>query len=811
MDLDRALEYVINGDAVLFAGAGFSIGATNLRGETFKTGPQLARHLALQTTLAPETSLEDAAEEFADQFGEDRLVEELQQEFRAENVADFHKQIAERPWKRIYTTNYDDVLETAYSSISRSLRPIVLSDDIHALPKEETVCIHFNGYVDRITRETIWSEIKLTDTSYVTASIDQSPWAAFFRQDVSIARAIFFIGYSLADLDIKRILFPDDALREKTFFIIGRAPRETTVQRVARFGQPLHLDTEQFANALEDKCRVYEPPEHSLPSHYCLMPFQPPESSASPRDEHIFDLLLHGEVNPDFIEASLYRDAYYYLQRSELDRAVNLLDRGERAIVVHSDLGNGKTMFIEGLKFRVIEKGYAVYSVVAHSYNILEEIEHFISPEKRTIIFVESYPDWLDVIEFIGTHANDRVSLVLTSRSSPHDTMIDRLLSMLGLDDIPELSLDRLAPIEIEWLADFLDRYGLWAEHAAWSHKRKAEYLARDCRSQFHAVLLMLLESPQIIARFEQVLNQLNMKRDYYRAVIAILTLSVLPSLPSINTLVDICGESVLSAQFRRNPTIRQLINFERGEIKFRSSVAARFILQRVADPNTTVDVLTEIARAADRNARTLQRYRRFLGVLMRFSQVENLLPEKGKRAAIIRYYEQIKSLENTKYYPIFWLQYAIACTVLEEFERADKYFDTAYSYAKSRSRFDTFQIDNYYARYLLLRAIRTGSPPSCMTAFRKARQTVNQQINDDRLQYPYRIAIMYADFYDTFESELSIKERDEVARAAKFVASRIESLPEVRRRHKDVVRCADELAYLLLRVEEDEPVESED
>ena len=42
MDIKRAIEYALSGQAILFAGAGCSIGAVNLREQPFKTG---TRHL----------------------------------------------------------------------------------------------------------------------------------------------------------------------------------------------------------------------------------------------------------------------------------------------------------------------------------------------------------------------------------------------------------------------------------------------------------------------------------------------------------------------------------------------------------------------------------------------------------------------------------------------------------------------------------------------------------------------------------------------------------------------------------------------
>ena len=46
MELKEAIQYALEGKAILFAGSGFSHGATNFRGEKFKTGIGLRNSLA---------------------------------------------------------------------------------------------------------------------------------------------------------------------------------------------------------------------------------------------------------------------------------------------------------------------------------------------------------------------------------------------------------------------------------------------------------------------------------------------------------------------------------------------------------------------------------------------------------------------------------------------------------------------------------------------------------------------------------------------------------------------------------------------
>lgn len=190
--LDQLLDHVIDGRAILFVGAGFSLGAVNLRGVSFKTGAQLAGHFSLQVDLPPGTPLDDAAEEFANRKSVSALIKELELEFTSKSIAPAHQSLMQFPWKRIYTTNYDNVLETAAHQAGKRLRAVTLKDNIREIPTDSPVCVHFNGYVGDLTTSTVWSDVKLTDTSYLTSSVANSPWSVLFRQDMESARVVFF-------------------------------------------------------------------------------------------------------------------------------------------------------------------------------------------------------------------------------------------------------------------------------------------------------------------------------------------------------------------------------------------------------------------------------------------------------------------------------------------------------------------------------------------------------------------------------------------------------------------------------------------
>ena len=105
------------GSVVLFAGAGFSVGAKN----GFGKDPPLSSDLS--QILASDCGWTHDAEELAEVYGQaekhlgtSALNALLASYYKDCRPADWHYLISSKLfWYRIYTTNIDDVLENAYS------------------------------------------------------------------------------------------------------------------------------------------------------------------------------------------------------------------------------------------------------------------------------------------------------------------------------------------------------------------------------------------------------------------------------------------------------------------------------------------------------------------------------------------------------------------------------------------------------------------------------------------------------------------------------------------------------------------------
>lgn len=206
MELENAIEHIIDGNAVIIMGSGASFGAKNAYGDIL-SGTELAAHLYQKCDVEPDDifDLQDASQNYLEKFGADKLITEIRTQLTCASFTETHTVIYSLPWMRYYTTNYDDVALLA-AITSKTIEPITLSSDFKKNHTKENLCIHINGHIGKLNELTLNHEFKLTANSYLSqTSIINSQWGAFLANDLDTAKCIVIIGLSLKyDLDLSK-------------------------------------------------------------------------------------------------------------------------------------------------------------------------------------------------------------------------------------------------------------------------------------------------------------------------------------------------------------------------------------------------------------------------------------------------------------------------------------------------------------------------------------------------------------------------------------------------------------------------------
>ena len=115
MELQQALKYVMDGDAVLFLGAGFSYGGSNISGGVMKVGKDLSYAICDDLKIAQSDNLTISSSRYIEdekcKKGLDEFIDFLRAELTCAETTPEQDAICALPWTRIYTTNYDDIVE----------------------------------------------------------------------------------------------------------------------------------------------------------------------------------------------------------------------------------------------------------------------------------------------------------------------------------------------------------------------------------------------------------------------------------------------------------------------------------------------------------------------------------------------------------------------------------------------------------------------------------------------------------------------------------------------------------------------------
>lgn len=192
MDIEEAIGHAKRGRALLFTGAGFSRGARNALQEPENSIPdakQFARRLANSLGSSGEYTLPVVSQAYIRKGGgENGLLRELLNCFTVTGIERHHKIIADVPWVRVYTTNYDNCFEFAALQSGSEWTPMTINMAVSAAKKR---CVHINGHVSNLTIESLAKQIKLTHSSYSAEDFADSQWAQQLRQDANAAKSVF--------------------------------------------------------------------------------------------------------------------------------------------------------------------------------------------------------------------------------------------------------------------------------------------------------------------------------------------------------------------------------------------------------------------------------------------------------------------------------------------------------------------------------------------------------------------------------------------------------------------------------------------
>jgi hypothetical protein len=789
VDLQNAIRHALDGKAVLFTGAGFSFGATNNDAKPLLSGRSLANKLLTEIGYKkPDGALEKAAAAYLRRKSEDDLVNLLVNAYTVREVTNTHAVLASLPWRRVYTTNYDNVFEEASRKIGKVCNSIDGVDEPRDHIAKPNLLIHINGTVTRLTKQRLHTTFKLVSESYAADSFQNSGWAFHFRNDIRTAAAVVFVGYSMYDLDVRRVLYSEDISNKCIFVIAPSTPEnELDAEDLSDLGVVAPVGIDALASTVETIKRSYSPqePELLLEEWEEVIPVQ--HVAAPPSDGEVLDFLIKGDAsNSLLLEACGPNRENYVISRTSIANIESdLASNGARVLIV-GDLGTGKTFICDCISQLFLARGWNVFKLDGGSENEIPEAEEICSFEGEKLLLVENYQRHMELLKWFADAKPHDVSLAITARSHIHELFAKELYELFG-DQLRIRDVSQLDTHEVSSSVTVFNHYGLWGDRAAWSPQRKQQFVVHDCAKYLPSLLVDVLKSQHVTQRYKALLAQSGNRGDIGELLICAFALEVIGFAPRVFHIQELLANRVQWARLRVQAELKSIIDFEANFVRARSSVLGRHLLHEVFPAKTIVSTLIGMAKEADER-RSARDFYQILNSLMRYRSVAAVLPDTNRLESTINLYEGVKNLSATRRNPQFWLQYAIACLAFGKLDRAERYFKDAYSLVYNG--YNTYQIDNHYARLLLEKALVTQTANDAILLIDEARKIVLQQMRTEVRYYPYRVAISLFRCYERFADSWNPEQKAYFKRTFQEIRRCCESITGVLRNNRYVIEC---------------------
>ena len=704
IDIDEMLRRIGSGGAVLFVGSGYTHGALSVHDDKLPTASGLAEAIGNLGGFDSDNDLRYAAERFMREGDKSRLVDLLVQRFSVKSASEYHSEISAAGWRRIYTTNYDLMIERSAESRSLIIKPVDLEAAVRENAQNHNICVHLNGSIRSLNIDSLDANFKLTNSSYLSpVSFLTSPWHFIFKKDLELASAIIFVGYSLYDIEVQRILYETPEYKGKTYFITHDDESEKQKYTLGLFGHVLTIGAQGFGELLAKDLSKFK--ASAVDDVFSLVKYAPELASGPARDADVDQILMYGNISDKLIDTPPDKlGAPILINRDAMAEARQIL--AKKNLIVVSDFGNGKTMFLRMLKSALALNWGEVYSADARDPAQFGDLEVLVKRDTRACIVLDDYEQHIDLIKSFATLSPPNLRLIVSARTNTHERHRAELIEA-GLK-FSELAIDQLSNTEVDKLIVIFDNAGLWGELASLDHSRKAAEIAERHRGQISLTLLGVLESPQIRAKVSRILDPLLAVPAYKDTIFAISVLQSLAS-PLTASLISetALNNAIYQPEFRSDHSFRQMFRVDSGRIATKSSLFAISILRnQFSGPYIVDHLLSVISNFGGRDAAPEKE--RVFKELLRFSNVERLLPlDSTKKANLLRYYEELKRRADWLIKdPHFWLQYSMTQIQFGEYAKAQKFLDQAYSLAGAKYNYHTIHIDTQQARMWLEQSV---------------------------------------------------------------------------------------------------------
>ena len=770
MNIDEAIKKALNGDAILFLGSGASVDTPNIGGGKMLIGSKLAKKLQPDTTdlqQATELFIDDQNEKGND--GEQELISFLINEFRCKSPLQEHRELVDINWKRIYTTNYDDIIESAYKEKAITIKSATLSSDIkECINNNDLTILHINGYINSITKSKLNDEFKLSSYSYNTDQFTTSQWGALFKNDLNSYSTTIFIGFSMGyDLDIRRIV--NTINKDKCVFIVHDKESAANIKTLRKYGEVYPIGLSGFVNKVDEIERDYIPSSavDLVLSNFEVIESPKPLSAA--KDRQVLRYYSTGIRSDElyYIEKENYKSV---VLRDYVEKIINDIISGIKAVFIHSDIGNGKSEIIEQVCMN-LPNTYQKYRLIDENQKINIEIEAICNNGKKNVIVIENFFDYYGVFKNFNIYnCNDNITFIFSARTSIYRSRLEKF----EIKSCSVYDINRLTNNEISQIERIFSTYGFYPPE---KNIPLSQYIKNNCNKRLQSLLIDVMDNVTINDSLWSVCQKkLDSEYKYYKLILFLIVTKLMALNLNMNDILDLLKINTFDYNFDKDADLYEIIDKSTDKLSIKSPILCLWILSKKKCIDDIIELLIDTAKVADCGFLANRKYKNYLTNLLSFKHLKFVLEasslnQEQKLDKINHLYGELKELTYYKNQYFFWLQYAISALELNDYEGAELHFRAAYFYLPHKMT--PYEINNQYGRLkmeLLLKESYKYSESSTIEEIKKINEllTPTKAVKDEEY-YCYKMASSYYPrLFDKFYAIMTISDKTIMTALAK-------------------------------------------
>lgn len=818
------------GKPVLFTGAGFSYGMKNIKSKQPKGVDDLSKLLMGGVDISSDDGvipLKDIVDYYIESEKENQLIAALEDEFIINEVSDYHKEIAKINWKRAYTTNYDFGFELACNEVGKKLRTVNPLTDSEMF-RDGNICVHINGDMGILSKKTLTKEFALSDISYVLNNFDDSYWFKLLVKDFESASAIVFVGYSLYDDMIKKILKSNESFKEKTFIITSPTAKEKDLFKLKIYGHVLSTGTEGFAKLIKDKYSdlvsdiIDNKPEHliEVDDEY----YENDDLEIEKLDIHnffLFGKIDNRKIQKDYTQYLLGEKNYFIPRERVIDECIAKI-KEKKNVIITGEIGNGKIVLLEQLISHLLKKEKVKIYTPGEQDEItpskyLADFDKIINKNEFSVIICDDLNNNTSLISDFAMLQNKNLILIGSIRSIELDRTnffgID--FDVINIDELSQAQYIEEVKSEVDYLIDLIDMLNFWgSERVTLSLESKRRLVEKNFNNQISELLLDLFSSENIINKIGEYTNEV-MNNPSYKKILFFILLFKYLNIPINSNIIKSLSENndVDSLKFSRNKSI-SLIYSNRNTNGFteKSSIFCRVTLKYLFQNEYKIQLFLKTVEIVERewtknsnkvDFEIVNLKKNLIKEIMRFSNVDNLLKEmNGKKRSLFNYYDNlILKAGWLKKESHYWLQLAMAEIANDLLDPAQEKLNTAYKIARKKQEkkeYDTSSIDTQQARLYIKKALKEQHDAAIWSFFYRAHNLLQ---SSDNGKHRYRQVKEYEKIYNQKYSSLSKQNRLNFKECCVYMLAQAEHVNVEDYGEHSIRHCKDSLSQVLEKI----------